>query len=79
MMRFWHRRKNPDVTTGALYGRSDGGKVVETARVLSISFDVAGIPHVRFSLHHERSEASDELRILCLRSFQEQFRERLSV
>ncbi|MBI1205806.1 MAG: hypothetical protein GC191_00805 [Azospirillum sp.] len=70
------KKVKADVAEGALFCRLAGDKVVETARVLAISQDLVGIPHVRFRVHHERTEASDELRTLSLASFKELFCER---
>ncbi|QQP92141.1 hypothetical protein JL101_010575 [Skermanella rosea] len=72
------RRKAPvDVIEGSVFRRTTPGKIVETARVLAVSKDSVGIPHVRFSVHYERVDTADELRTLALSSFSELFSERV--
>jgi len=75
-MGFWARKDGVEVATGAVFRRTVGGRVIDTAQVLALSEDSAGIRHVRFSVHHERTEAADELRTLALASFREIFTER---
>jgi hypothetical protein len=71
---FFRRRKTPlTVQIGARYQRMFDGRVSETAQVLSVTREVAGIPHVHFHVHHERPEASDEYRTLALGAFLETF------
>ncbi len=65
------------VTEGQLYRRSRPGLAVETAQVLSVRPDEAGIPHVRFALQAERPDSSRELRTLALASFAQMFPERV--
>ena len=75
---FSRRRKAPvDVIEGSVFRRTTPGKIVETARVLAVSKDSVGIPHVRFSVHYERVDTADELRTLALSSFSELFSERV--
>jgi len=78
-MGFWAKKDGGEVATGAVYRRTVAGKVVDTAQVLALSEDCAGIRHVRFSVHHERTEAADELRTLALAAFREIFTERAPV
>ena len=76
-MLFKRQRPVEEVAVGAVFRRLCAGEVVETARVLSISRDPAGIPHVRFSIHYDRAEAADDLRTLALATFASLFRERV--
>jgi hypothetical protein len=78
-MLFKPTKTRPDVATGALFRRSVDGKVVDTARVLALSQDSAGIPHVRFNVHHERTEGPDELRTLAMVAFRETFPDRVAL
>ncbi|WP_158045702.1 hypothetical protein [Skermanella pratensis] len=72
------RRKAPvDIIEGSVFRRTTPGKTVETARVLAVSKDSVGIPHVRFSVHYERVDTADELRTLAVSSFSELFNERV--
>jgi hypothetical protein len=71
-------RGEEQVTEGAVYRRTHFGQVVETVRVLSLSSDCAGIPHVRYAVHYEKGEVSDELRTLSLSSFAAIFSQRAS-
>ncbi len=75
---FLRRRKAPvDIIEGSVFRRTTPGKTVETARVLAVSKDSVGIPHVRFSVHYERVDTADELRTLAVSSFSELFNERV--
>ncbi|HSK39954.1 MAG TPA: hypothetical protein VK943_09310 [Arenibaculum sp.] len=67
------------MSEGSVYRRTHFGQVVETARVLSVAADGAGIPHVRYTVHYEKCETSDELRTLALSSFAALFGERVGV
>ena len=76
-------RKRPEaVEAGHLYRRIRSGRVEETARVMSISSDRAGIPHVRFLLMFgrpdRRGEPAEE-RTLALSAFMELYPERVNV
>jgi hypothetical protein len=75
---FWRRRNDQDVEAGAVYARKERGKVVETARVLSIASDRAGIPHVRYLLRKEREweGGREEPRTLAMDSFRDLFPDR---
>jgi hypothetical protein len=68
---------DPSVAEGQLYRRSRPGSAVETARVISVRADEAGIPHVRFALQAERPDSSEEQRTLALASFAALFPERV--
>lgn len=75
------RRKKPvelasqPVREGEFYRRTLSGQVLDTVYVVSVEPDVMGIPHVRFWIHHEQIDASDELRTLALSAFAKQFPE----
>ena len=81
MAAFWRRRRE-DVEAGHLYRRARSGRLEETAHVLSIASDRAGIPHVRFLLMFgrpaRRGEPAEE-RTLALSAFMELYPERVSV
>ncbi len=64
-----------EVKAGDCFHRLLNGQVSETARVVSVTSDGVGIPHVRFWVHHERTESSDEQRTLALSAFSERFTE----
>jgi len=68
----------PRIEEGALYRRFSRGQGVETARVIAVGPDLMGIPHVRFWVRHELSDASDDLRTLALSAFTELFPERIA-
>lgn len=77
---FFRRAKSErHVTPGAVFRRICDNRTVETAHVLAVASDGAGIPHVRFSLQSERVETGREQRTLALSSFAELFHERVSV
>jgi len=78
-MRLWTAKAGEDVAAGAVYRRVTEGRTADTARVLALSSDAAGIPHVRFNLHHERMEGADESRTLALAAFRDQYPERAPV
>lgn len=60
----------PSVDEGATYRRVYGSNVVETARVLRVAEDAAGVKHVRYKLNIERAHHSVvEQRTLGLESF----------
>lgn len=67
-----------DVAAGSVYRRVVAGQTLDTAEVLALATDSAGIPHVRFTLHHERSEWPDEPRTLALAAFRARFPERVT-
>ncbi|MEI8393090.1 MAG: hypothetical protein WCF85_00040 [Rhodospirillaceae bacterium] len=78
-MWFMKRKSDESISTDAVYRRVVNGRVVDTAKILGLSRNSAGIPHVRFNVHHERSEAPDELRTLAVGAFRETFSEQASV
>lgn len=69
----------PEVREGAVYRRCSSGRVIETAKVLDVSPDAQGIPHVRYEVMVEgargRLSQFADCRILCLRSFSREFTE----
>lgn len=70
--------KAPEVTAGDTYCRSRPDNTVETAKVIAIRPDLAGIPHVRFNLHIEAGKhIMDEERTLSLSCFSESFKDRV--
>ncbi len=70
------RTSCPAVKPGDVFERVADGQVIETAQVLDVSQGPVGIPHVRFRVHHERTESADDLRTLALASFHQLFHER---
>ena len=73
---FLRRQKAPAESLKARYTGGPRAASVETARVLAVSKDPAGIPHVRFSVHYERVESAENA-TLALSSFSELFSERV--
>lgn len=66
----------PSLSEGASFRRSRGSDIVETAKVLAVTSDSAGIPHVRFSLHIAgRCEVAEEQRTLALDWFRTLYQE----
>ena len=66
------------VHAGAVFRRTRPDKLVETARVISVTPDQNGIPHVRFAISYERARFSrfeGGTRLLALASFTECYRE----
>jgi hypothetical protein len=78
-MLFRTPKRGEEVATGAVFHRLVNGRVVDTAEVLALSRDSAGIPHVRFNVHHERTDGPDELRTLSVAVFREIFTERVAI
>lgn len=69
------------VKPGSTFRRIGRNKTVETARVLAVSADAFGIPHVRFELDLDRpsrSTVSREPRTLALRIFADTYTERVN-
>ncbi|WP_207478852.1 hypothetical protein [Arenibaculum pallidiluteum] len=69
-------KENDAVAEGQIYRRYRPGQT-ETARVISIRPDEAGIPHVRYALQFDRPDTTEELRTLALTSFSQLFPERV--
>jgi hypothetical protein len=64
---------------GASFRRACRYDMVETARVISVSPDSVGIPHVKFSLRITGPRGvSEDQRTLSLESFQSLYRERIA-
>jgi hypothetical protein len=69
----------PTLSQGASFRRSRGSDVVETARIIAVTADPLGIPHVRFSLRIAGAgEIAEEQRTLALASFTTLYREPIS-
>jgi hypothetical protein len=70
-MMFFKRVRTDDVIEpGSTYRRVIACGVVETARVLTVCADQAGIPHVKFAVRNNMANATvDELRTLAAESF----------
>jgi hypothetical protein len=69
------------VRPGSTFRRVHDDMMVETARVLSVGTDPYGIPHVRFQVSFSRTDRNQfdgGARMLALKSFAEQYRERVS-
>ena len=70
-----------EVRLGDSYRRQHRFKFVETATVVGLRSDPVGIPHVRFVVEFERPDAGrveGGSRILALRYFMNNYRERVS-
>jgi len=69
----------PNLSQGASFCRARGSEVVETARVLAVTADPLGIPHVRFSLRIKGpTETAEEQRTLALDYFRTLYPQPLS-
>lgn len=69
------------VRAGSTFQRVHRDRMVETAQVLSVGTDSYGIPHVRFQVSFRRPNQScfdGGGRMLALKSFADQYRERVS-
>ena len=70
-----------NVRPGSTFQRVHRDRMVETAQVLSVGTDSYGIPHVRFEVSFRRPNQSrfdGGGRMLALRSFADQYGERVS-
>ena len=71
----------PEIKAGALYRRRGSRDMIETARVTAVGPDAMGIPHVRFDVLVERTQARRtgfaDRRILSLQTFSDSFAEAL--
>ena len=77
---FKRGRKLEYVRPGSTFQRVHSDRMVETARVLSVGTDAFGIPHVRFQVSFRRpnrSQFDGGARMLALKSFADQYRERV--
>jgi len=79
----WFVRKSANghpLEPGSIFRNVRSGNLVETARVLSITKDGVGIPHVRFDKTLDcpgKPRLVEARRILCLAAFTQQFPERV--
>jgi hypothetical protein len=79
----WFAKKNgygPELEPGATYRNIRAGNLVETARVLAVTKDGLGIPHVRYDVTVDtpsKIRLVEGRRILSLASFTQQFPERV--
>ncbi len=82
LRRLFKREPNLEaIRAGCVYRRVRADNMVETASVLEITDDSFGIPHVRFRVSiggADRFLFRDGPRLLALRSFAEQYRERIA-
>ncbi len=82
MLGFWPNRSvaDRDVKPGDRYRRRLDGHLAETATVLGLRPDFAGIPHVHFAvsvLSSSAEQREQDMRVLALRSFLDTYRERV--
>jgi glycosyltransferase A (GT-A) superfamily protein (DUF2064 family) len=79
---FFKRGNNLEyVRAGSTFQRTHRDSMVETAQVLSVGTDSCGIPHVRFQVSFRRpnrNKFDGGARMLALKSFADQYRERVS-
>ena len=79
---FFKRGSNLEyVRAGSTFQRVHRDSMVETAQVLSVGTDSYGIPHVRFQVSFNRTDRNrfdGGARMLALKSFADQYRERVS-
>ena len=79
---FFKRGRNLEyVRAGSTFQRVHRDRMVETAQELSVGADSYGIPHVRFQVSFRRPNQSrfdGGGRMLALKSFADQYRERVS-
>ncbi|MDB5407020.1 MAG: hypothetical protein JWL84_1932 [Rhodospirillales bacterium] len=71
------RGKTADLKPGENYCRNHGPALIETATVLELRNDQAGIPHVRFSVrfqHDAKETVETALRLLSVPAFQSCYR-----
>jgi hypothetical protein len=80
-MPFLSRRiKVPEVNQGALFHRRRDHAIVETANVIAVTPDAAGIVHVQFNLRISGPRTVDEeQRTLSLEYFHRLYREAVAV
>jgi hypothetical protein len=79
-MWFRHETSALPLSEGARFRRARGYDVVETARILAVVADPAGIPHVRFSLEiASQCNLAIEQRTLALDLFRTLYREPVAV
>ena len=74
------RTKVPEVNQGALFRRRRDHEIVETANVIAVTPDAAGIVHVQFNLRISGPRTVDEeQRTLSLEYFHRLYREAVAV
>jgi hypothetical protein len=80
-MPFLSRRAQvPEVNRGAMFRRRRDHEIVETANVISVAPDAAGIVHVQFNLKISGPRTVDEeQRTLSLEYFHRLYREAVAV
>jgi hypothetical protein len=80
-MRFLSRKAPaPNVDRGSSFRRRRDHEIVETARVISVTTDAAGIVHVQFNLRIAGPRIVDEeQRTLSLEYFHQLYREPIAV
>lgn len=80
-MPFLSRRTQvPEVNQGSLFHRRRDHAIVETANVISVTPDAAGIVHVKFNLRISGPRTVDEeQRTLSLEYFHRLYREAVAV
>lgn len=70
--------KRNEIVAGFRYRHRHPDRVIETARVLALTRDPCGIPHVRYVVSYERRERvvlEEGPRILSLAAFASYYRE----
>lgn len=81
-MFFKRGRKLEYVKAGALFRRERTDHMIETAKVLSVSADTFGIPHVRYEVKMEKKcmaySETHGPRVLALASFTDMYNERIA-
>lgn len=68
--------KEPGVVPGAVFRKTRSDFVVETAKIVAVTRDPVGIPHVRFDVTFQgpaQLRLADGQRLLSLSSFREHF------
>lgn len=80
-IKFWRESKVNDlgkVCEGALFQKEHSHNLIETARVLSVSNDQFGIPHVKYEVKFERPTERgtnfEGQRVLALSVFADNYR-----
>lgn len=71
----------PELIPGSIFRSVRAGNLIETAKILAITKDGLGIPHVRFDVTLDspgKTRLVEGRRVLCVASFAQQFPERVS-
>jgi hypothetical protein len=70
-----------DIRPGSMFRRVHRNKTVETARVVAVTTDSFGIPHVRYEVRFEKGEHPltyfEGPRMLAMRTFADTYREQI--